>query len=76
MKDIAKHLVYRRFTEDEVLQIKEMTEAGLKPRQILKRLRKKNPELSSTSRNIYSIKAKLRQGTVTALTGKFMVLDY
>ncbi|KAH9608120.1 hypothetical protein KSS87_021794 [Heliosperma pusillum] len=66
MKDLSEHPASRRFKDDEILQIKEMTEAGLKPRQILKRLRKKNPELLSTPKQVYNVKAKLRNGVVTA----------
>ncbi|KAJ0110478.1 hypothetical protein Patl1_03657 [Pistacia atlantica] len=45
LKDISEHPSTRCFTEREVLLIKEMTEAGSKPHQILKRLRHSNPEL-------------------------------
>lgn len=65
LKDISEHPAARRFTETEVLLVKEMTEAGLKPRQILKRLRQSNPELLSTPKHVYNIKAKLRQGNIT-----------
>ncbi|KAK9050356.1 hypothetical protein SSX86_030674, partial [Deinandra increscens subsp. villosa] len=65
LSDITQHPSARRFTESEVLLIKEMTEAGLKPRQILKRLRQHNPELSSTPKHVYNIKTKLRQGNLT-----------
>ncbi|KAI7745983.1 hypothetical protein M8C21_026847, partial [Ambrosia artemisiifolia] len=65
LSDITQHPSARRFTEDEVLLIKEMTEAGLKPRQILKRLRQHNPELLSTPKHVYNIKTKLRQGNLT-----------
>ncbi|PHT64271.1 hypothetical protein T459_31941 [Capsicum annuum] len=44
--------------------IKEMTDSGLKPRQILKRLRQTNPDLLSTPKHVYNIKAKLRHGNV------------
>lgn len=64
LKDMSEHPSARRFTEREVLLIKEMTEAGLKPRQILKRLRQSNPELLSTPKHVYNVKAKLRQGNV------------
>ncbi|KAK6135651.1 hypothetical protein DH2020_030616 [Rehmannia glutinosa] len=62
MKDMSEHPSARRFNEKEVMLIKEMTEAGLKPRQILKRLRQTNPELLSTPKHVYNVKAKLRQG--------------
>lgn len=68
LKDISEHPSARRFSEQEVLLIKEMTEAGLKPRQILKRLRQSNPELLSTPKHVYNVKAKLRQGNVTGDT--------
>lgn len=64
LKDLSEHPSARRFTETEVMMIKEMTEAGLKPRQILKRLRQSNPELLSTPKHVYNVKAKLRQGNV------------
>lgn len=44
--------------KDKVV-IKEMTDAGLKPRQILKRLRQSNPELLSTPKHVYNVKANL-----------------
>ncbi|KAJ9705582.1 hypothetical protein PVL29_003582 [Vitis rotundifolia] len=65
IRDISEHPSSRRFTEREVLLIKDMTEAGLKPRQILKRLRQSNPELLSTPKHVYNVKAKLRQGNLT-----------
>lgn len=68
LKDISEHPYARRFTEDEILQIKEMTEAGLKPHQVLKRLRQSNPELLSTPRQVYNVKAKLRQGNFSEET--------
>lgn len=65
IRNISEHPSSRRFTEREVLLIKDMTEAGLKPRQILKRLRQNNPELLSTPKHVYNVKAKLRQGNLT-----------
>ncbi|XP_074331765.1 methylmalonate-semialdehyde dehydrogenase [acylating], mitochondrial-like [Apium graveolens] len=65
LKDIKEHPSASRFTEKEVMQIKEMNESGLKPRQILKRLRQSNPELLSTPKHLYNVKAKLRQGNLT-----------
>ncbi|KAE8672707.1 Methylmalonate-semialdehyde dehydrogenase [Hibiscus syriacus] len=65
LKDIAEHPSARRFSEKEVLLIKEMTEAGLKPRQILRRLRQSNPDLLSTPKHVYNVKAKLRQGNMS-----------
>ncbi|XP_062082678.1 methylmalonate-semialdehyde dehydrogenase [acylating], mitochondrial-like isoform X2 [Humulus lupulus] len=65
LKDLSEHPSARRFTEKEVLLIKEMTEAGLRPRQILKRLKQSNPDLLSTPKHVYNVKAKLRQGNIT-----------
>lgn len=64
IKDISEHPSARRFTEREIVLIKDMTEAGLKPRQILKRLRQSNPDLLSTPKHVYNVKAKLRQGNM------------
>lgn len=75
LNDISEHPSARRFKEDEILRIKEMTEAGLKPRQILKRLRQSNPELLSTPKHVYNVKAKLRQGNVTVKNFKSLKLQ-
>ncbi|KAL5556598.1 hypothetical protein UlMin_038834 [Ulmus minor] len=65
LKDMSEHPYSRRFTEEEVRQIKVMTEAGVKPRQVLKTLKQCNPELQSTPRHLYNLKAKIRQGTLS-----------
>lgn len=65
LKDMSEHPYSRRFTEEEVAQIKLMTEAGLKPRQVLQALKQNNPELHSTPRHLYNVKAKIRQGNFT-----------
>ncbi|KZV38039.1 methylmalonate-semialdehyde dehydrogenase [Dorcoceras hygrometricum] len=70
MRNMSEHPSARRFNEKEVVLIKEMTESGLKPRQILKRLRQTNPELLSTPKHIYNVKAKLRQGNLTVRRSK------
>lgn len=75
LKDITEHPAARRFTEDEVLRIKQMTEAGLKPRQILKKLRQINPDLLSTPKHVYNVKAKLRQGNLTGMFMKYCHYD-
>ncbi|XP_027179288.1 methylmalonate-semialdehyde dehydrogenase [acylating], mitochondrial-like [Coffea eugenioides] len=62
LRDMSEHPYSRRFTEDEVRQIKQMTEAGVKPRQVLKTLKQSNPEFQSTPRHLYNLKAKIRQG--------------
>ncbi|KAL4644413.1 hypothetical protein ACB092_02G163000 [Castanea dentata] len=65
LKDMSEHPYSRRFTEEEVRQIKVMTEAGVKPRQVLKALKQGNPELQSTPRHLYNLKAKIRQGNLS-----------
>lgn len=65
LKDMSEHPYSRRFTEEEVRQIKQMTEAGVKPRQVLKALKQINPELQSTPRHLYNLKAKIRQGNLS-----------
>ncbi|WRX09467.1 Aldehyde dehydrogenase domain - like 2 [Theobroma cacao] len=65
LKDMSEHPYSRRFTEEEVRQIKLMTEAGIKPRQVLKALKQSNPELQSTPRHLYNLKAKIRQGNLS-----------
>ncbi|PON97055.1 Succinylglutamate-semialdehyde dehydrogenase [Trema orientale] len=65
LRDMSEHPYSRRFTEEEVRQIKLMTEAGIKPRQVLKALKQSNPELQSTPRHLYNLKAKIRQGTLS-----------
>ncbi|KAM5558533.1 protein FAR1-RELATED SEQUENCE 5-like [Rosa sericea] len=59
--DMAGHPYCRRFTEEEALQVKQMSRAGIKPRQILSSLRQNNPELLAVSRNIYSKTAQFRR---------------
>ncbi|KAL7185484.1 hypothetical protein ACSBR2_027432 [Camellia fascicularis] len=60
-KSVSDHPSCRRFTEEEVLIIREMSSAGKRPRQILKVLRQRNPNLVSDSRNVYNVKAKIRR---------------
>ena len=60
-KETSDHPSCRRFSEEEVLLIREMTAAGKRPRQILKALRQRNPTLVSDSRNVYNVKAKIRR---------------
>ncbi|KAL1327460.1 hypothetical protein AAHE18_13G303900 [Arachis hypogaea] len=53
-----------------VKQIKLMTEAGIKPRQVLKTLKQSNLQLQSTPRHLYNLKAKIRQGKLSDKTFK------
>ncbi|KAH7533368.1 hypothetical protein FEM48_Zijuj04G0123400 [Ziziphus jujuba var. spinosa] len=63
--DTSDHPSCRRFSEEEVKIIRELTAAGKRPRQILKALRQKNPNLVSDSRNVYNVKAKIRREMVS-----------
>lgn len=72
---MSEHPYSRRFTEEEVRQIKQMTEAGIKPRQVLKALKHSNPELQSTPRHLYNLKAKIRQGNLSGFTSFFCSLS-
>nr|XP_029147574.1 methylmalonate-semialdehyde dehydrogenase [acylating], mitochondrial-like isoform X3 [Arachis hypogaea] len=47
-----------------------MTEAGIKPRQVLKTLKQSNLQLQSTPRHLYNLKAKIRQGKLSDKTFK------
>ncbi|TXG55129.1 hypothetical protein EZV62_020385 [Acer yangbiense] len=60
-QEMSDHPSCRRFTEEEVLLIRDMTVAGKRPRQILKALKQRNPSLVSDSRNVYNVKAKIRR---------------
>ncbi|KAG8383628.1 hypothetical protein BUALT_Bualt04G0033800 [Buddleja alternifolia] len=62
LNDMSEHPSSRRFTQEEVHRIKLMTEAGAKPSQVLKALKQINPDLQSTPRHLYNVKAKIRQG--------------
>ncbi|XP_010656980.1 probable bifunctional methylthioribulose-1-phosphate dehydratase/enolase-phosphatase E1 2 isoform X2 [Vitis vinifera] len=64
--DISDHPSCRRFTEEEILIIREMSTAGKRPRQILKVLRQRNPNLILDSRNVYNVKAKIRRESLSA----------
>ncbi|KAM4093424.1 hypothetical protein ACB094_06G115200 [Castanea mollissima] len=66
-KDVSDHPSCRRFTEKEVLLIREMTAAGKRPRQILIALRQRKPSLVSDSRNVYNVKAKIRRESSMAM---------
>lgn len=73
LKDMSEHPYSRRFTEEEVWQIKLMTEAGIKPRQVLKALKQTNPDLQSTPRHLYNVKAKIRQGNISGLMRYYLI---
>ncbi|KAM0987652.1 hypothetical protein EV2_012136 [Malus domestica] len=57
--DMCGHPSCRQFSQEEILRIKEMSKAGIPPRQILSLLRQGNPHLQVVSRNIYNLRAKI-----------------
>ncbi|XP_021770208.1 protein FAR1-RELATED SEQUENCE 5-like isoform X3 [Chenopodium quinoa] len=57
--DISGHPYTRRFSREEVNEIKEMIAADIAPRQILTKLRKGNSNLKAISRTLYNVKAKI-----------------
>ncbi|KAL6550055.1 hypothetical protein OROMI_020543 [Orobanche minor] len=59
--DMSGHPYCRRFSEEEVEQIKQMHKAGIAPRQILSSLRQSNPHLLAVSRNIYSMTSSFKK---------------
>lgn len=64
-RDTSDHPSCRHFSEEEVKAIREMTIAGKRPRQILKALRQRNPNLVLDSRNVYNVKAKIRREVIS-----------
>ncbi|XP_071727725.1 uncharacterized protein [Rutidosis leptorrhynchoides] len=54
--DMSWNSSFRWFSSDEKQTIKEMTLAGIPPRQILASLRQQNPNLPAISRTIYNFK--------------------
>ncbi|ERN09785.1 hypothetical protein AMTR_s00029p00241780 [Amborella trichopoda] len=59
-KDISSHPFCRRFSEEEILRIKEMNVAGFQPRQILDALKQSNPNLQAVLTDVYNVKGKIR----------------
>ncbi|XP_078161175.1 PKS-NRPS hybrid synthetase cheA-like [Carex rostrata] len=57
--DISELSLSRRLTRDDMANIEEMTKSGLTPRQILRALKKRNPDLKAITKTIYNAKAKI-----------------
>ncbi|KAL9252771.1 Methylmalonate-semialdehyde dehydrogenase [acylating], mitochondrial-like protein [Drosera capensis] len=62
---MSDHPYGRRFSEEEVRLIKVMTDAGMRPMEVLKALKQKNPQLNSTRADLYNIKFRIRQGVLS-----------
>lgn len=56
LRDMSGHPYCRRFSNEEIFKIKEMSKAGISPRQIMSSLRQSNPDMQAISRNIYNEK--------------------
>lgn len=61
LRDIISNPLVCRFSEREILLIKDMSATGSEPRQMLSALKERNPKSRATLRDIYTIKAKVRQ---------------
>lgn len=65
IRDMSKHRYSRHFSREEIEIIRTMSYAGFKPMKVLKALKKSNPELRATPRDLYNAKAKFCKGTST-----------
>ncbi|KAJ7964071.1 Protein FAR1-RELATED SEQUENCE 5 [Quillaja saponaria] len=65
---MSGHPSCRRFSEEEIVRIKDMNKAGIAPRQILSSLRQNNPNLLAVSRTLYNVKAKIRKDSLGGRT--------
>ncbi|KAL6532409.1 hypothetical protein OROGR_014379 [Orobanche gracilis] len=59
--DLSGHPSFRRLPAENINSVKEMTKAGIPPRQILSSLRQQNQNLPVISRTIYNLKRKFRR---------------
>ena len=60
--DISGHSSFRQLPSESIKSVKEMTKAGIPPRQIFSSLRQKTPNLPAISRTIYNVKKKNTKG--------------
>ncbi|XP_024156611.1 protein FAR1-RELATED SEQUENCE 5-like [Rosa chinensis] len=67
-KDMSGHPYCRRFSREEILKIKEMSKAGVSPRQIMSSLRQSNPDLQAISKNIYNEKYRIMKENLASRT--------
>ncbi|XP_077219971.1 PKS-NRPS hybrid synthetase cheA-like [Tasmannia lanceolata] len=75
LEDMSCHPFNRRFSEEEVLHIKEMIAAGVQPREMLTTLKQNNPNLLAMSRDVYNIKKKIRQENLSGRSTIQALLD-
>ncbi|XP_077223979.1 protein FAR1-RELATED SEQUENCE 5-like [Tasmannia lanceolata] len=68
LSDMSGHPSCRQFSKEEIEQIKEMTIAGIPPRQILTSLQQSNQNLQAIARTLYNAKAKIRNESLLGRT--------
>ncbi|KAJ9549306.1 hypothetical protein OSB04_021849 [Centaurea solstitialis] len=59
--DMSGHPSFRQLPSENINSVKEMSKAGIPPRQILSSMRQQNPNLPVISRTIYNLKRKFRR---------------
>ncbi|KAJ9566461.1 hypothetical protein OSB04_002427 [Centaurea solstitialis] len=59
--DMSGHPSFRQLPSENINSVKEMSKAGIPPRQILSSMRQQNPNLPVISRTIYNLKKKFRR---------------
>ncbi|XP_071704830.1 PKS-NRPS hybrid synthetase cheA-like [Rutidosis leptorrhynchoides] len=59
--DISGHPSFRQLSPNKVQAVKDMSRAGIPPRQILSSLRQQFPNLPANSRTIYNVKNKIKR---------------
>lgn len=57
--NISRYPSFRQLSSESIKSVKEMTHAGIPPRQILSSLRQQTPNLAAISRSIYNVKKKI-----------------
>ncbi|KAL6567452.1 hypothetical protein OROGR_001120 [Orobanche gracilis] len=72
---MSGHPYCRRLSEEDFLSIKEMTMAGIPPRQILTSLRQKNPKFQAIARTVYNARAKINKDGLAGRTPIQALLD-
>ncbi|KAL3498455.1 hypothetical protein ACH5RR_041187 [Cinchona calisaya] len=73
--DMSGHPSCRHFSKKEIQHIREMSKAGILPRQILASLRQGNLNLQAISRTIYNAKAKIRKENLMGRTAIQALFD-
>ncbi|XP_004305076.1 PREDICTED: protein FAR-RED ELONGATED HYPOCOTYL 3-like [Fragaria vesca subsp. vesca] len=67
-RDMSGHPYCRQFSKEEIMKIKEMSKAGVTPRQILSSLRQSNSDIHTTFRSIYNEKQRIMKENLAGHT--------